>query len=170
MNDLSTMAPVCECGREKKLHGVGKGRKKQWKCAFCRYHSNPECRKKSTAKWRLEHLEHRSQYKKQYGNTPAGYTTQLWNDLNRRCVNGSCTSSSKSCENYLKKGIELRITRDELLRLVQQNWDTIQTLRLEGKTPSIDRIGPTNIHYEIGNIQFISLTDNCVKANKARTK
>jgi tRNA(Ile2) C34 agmatinyltransferase TiaS len=169
MNDLSTMAPVCECGRTKSLQSVGKGRKKQWKCPSCQYHKNIEKRKRLFSKWVFANHELHKNKRRQYETSIAGLTTRLWNNLNQRTINGKTPRLSRNTESYLKKGIELRITRDELNQFVKDNWDTIQTLRSEGKTPSIDRIGPS-IHYELGNIQFISLTDNCVKANKARTK
>jgi len=99
-------------------------------------------------------------YMRTRGLTPEGYTTSLWHALNTRTINGSCPQwNNKGNRAYLKAGVELRLTRQQLCDFVTEKWDTIQAIRAEGGIPSIDRIGPS-IHYELENCRFISWSEN----------
>ncbi len=99
-----------------------------------------------------------------YRRTLVGYAIKVWASLNRRTINGSCPRwDNRHVRPYLEAGIELQMTRDELMASIRADWDTIQAIWNAGGTPSIDRIDG-NGPYSPDNIQFISLRDNCVKA------
>lgn len=94
------------------------------------------------------------------------FAGSLWHRLNRRTVNGARPRwTNKHIRYYLDAGVELRLTKTELYAFVKDNWPTIQELRAKGEIPTIDRIGPS-IHYELGNIRVISLSENCRKSGR----
>ena len=68
---------------------------------------------------------------------------------------------------YLSKDDFILFSRsDESLKLLIEEW---QKRGFERKySPTVDRIIP-NLGYVIGNIQFLSLTDNVIKGNAERT-
>lgn len=84
-----------------------------------------------------------------------------WKDINKRTINGTQSKRVFRINNasYLRKGIEVRMTRDEFKRFCLENERHIMALYASGDTPSIDRIDP-NGHYEIGNIRILSLSQN----------
>jgi hypothetical protein len=92
----------------------------------------------------------------------------LWGSLNSRTINGSCPRwSSKSFSRYLKQGIRLEVTRDELRTIVTEWWDRIQAMRAAGQTPSIDRID-ANGHYSRDNIRFIPRSENSRRVKRVK--
>jgi hypothetical protein len=102
-----------------------------------------------------------------YRRTIDGYTSILWHSLNTRTINGKNPNwkNNNIKKNYLNKGIRLEITREQLLQKITEDWIKINNMWNNNKKPSIDRID-SNGHYELGNIQFISMKENIHKTNK----
>jgi hypothetical protein len=115
----------------------------------------------------LMHTKQRKrEYRKHYRRTQTGFTYDLWHRLNKRTINGTKPDwGSEPCRRYLEKGIELRLTREELALFVEQNWLKIKAIFDSGGTPSIDRIN-SNEHYEQGNVQIITWRENTRKGCK----
>ena len=86
-----------------------------------------------------------------------------WKALNKRTVNGKqshiCLKKNPS---YYRKGIELRLTREEFNTFCEDNWDLIKSLYLQNKRPSIDRIDSDG-HYELNNMRILDLSLNSGK-------
>lgn len=84
-----------------------------------------------------------------------------WKDINKRTINGSQSHRIKRKNNasYLKRGIEVRMTKTEFRAFCIQNQDVITGLYAESKIPSIDRIDPSG-HYEISNIRILDVSLN----------
>src|SRR6185503_10473589 len=56
--------------------------------------------------------------------------SSLWRHLNGRTINGKNPRwDSPHCRHYLEKGIELRVTREELDNFIALRWRAIQELR-----------------------------------------
>ena len=83
------------------------------------------------------------------------FKSVTWNCLNTRTINGSRPQWNKpNCYHYLKKGTELRLSKNEYYLWCESNRLVIETIYSQGRTPSIDRINSDG-HYEIGNIRII---------------
>lgn len=96
------------------------------------------------------------------------FKLRRWGDLNKRTVNGASPSKDKKViKNYLSKGIELRITRDEFIAWCDSNAELIEQLWSQGEVPSIDRIDPKG-HYELSNMRIRSLRENQDDGRAAR--
>jgi hypothetical protein len=170
------MKTCSKCGIEKERTEFTK--KKQHKdgldsnCKTCKSERNKEWRLNNTEKRKVDMQEFYKDHKKEWlewnrkrrKDSWKGYAHTLWVRLLGRCINGK-PRFIKANLRYLREGVELRLTRSELYQEVLKNWPRIKLIREEGGRPSIDRIGPS-IHYEVGNIQFISLSENCRKAGK----
>ena len=80
------------------------------------------------------------------------------------CIRTRCNNlSHPSSKNYGKKGIECRITEEELKFL----WFRDKAYEMD--KPSIDRI-ENNGHYELGNCQYIEKSENSKKSNNKKRK
>jgi predicted nucleic acid-binding Zn-ribbon protein len=88
--------------------------------------------------------------------TLAYFKTNTWGNLKKRTVNMAPHPKNAS---YIRKGIELRMTKDEFYQWCDLNSQAIQDLYANGKTPSIDRIN-SNGHYEITNLQILDDREN----------
>jgi hypothetical protein len=85
------------------------------------------------------------------------YTT--WNSINKRTVNGSSPSNNTSCLRYLKKGIELRMTKQEYYVWCDRNASRILGIYKRGGTPTVDR---TRKHYSIDSIRVSEFSANSI--------
>jgi hypothetical protein len=101
--------------------------------------------------------------------TVSRFATKLWDRLQTRTVNGGRPqwNDPKTVRNYLGKGIELRISRQELKKWCEDNAEIITHFLDAKQTPSIDRIDPDG-HYERGNIRIIPKAQNSGRANLGR--
>lgn len=96
------------------------------------------------------------------------FASQTWKTLNQRAVNGKYSSSesirnSPQMVSYHSKGIELRLTKDELYQFWKSNEDKVKMILSAGETPTIDRIDD-NGHYAIDNIQILTRKENIHKS------
>lgn len=94
--------------------------------------------------------------------TPEYVKAHYWSTMNQRCVNGRYIQESKRNDAYLRKGVELLLTKAEFDEWVDQNWVDFERIYAEGKTPSIDRKDATK-GYEPSNMQVIDLKENMRK-------
>jgi len=89
-----------------------------------------------------------------YYKTPKGLARRQWNGITHR---------AGKHPNYLH--VEIKCTRDQYIAWAEQ--EIIAFLALHpNERPSVDRIDPKG-HYEFGNIQIISLSENTARANRA---
>lgn len=109
-----------------------------------------QCKNKQLNKYSLLHKKEKSIYDKNY--RKINFFRRLLQKIKRRCFNPKC----KNYKYYGGRGIECRITEDELKEL----WDRDKAYEL--KQPSIDRIDNDG-HYEYRNCQFIEMVENFVK-------
>ena len=143
----------------------GKDGRESW-CKVCKkaHHAIWWATYAKRAATRRNGSAHESERRKAYAATAKGFTTSRWGDLNNRTVNGSHPGwTSQTNRRYLDAGVELRMTRQEFYDFVLEQWEVIQIIRAAGGIPTIDRIGPS-IHYELGNIRFISRSENSRKS------
>lgn len=101
--------------------------------------------------------------------SPEYIKCSYWTTLNQRCVNGLKSIAridSKRNDAYLRKSVELLLSKERFDQWVDENWQKFASLYAEGKTPSIDRMDSTK-GYEPGNMQVIDLKTNM---RKDRTK
>lgn len=194
---LPTATKVCtKCRIEKQPNQFAKQKNgKDGHASRCRqctnaysqahYFANREKRNKQQKTYWGTHREELKELKKKYHYenrewlnnntrthclTPDGFTTKLWSALNARTINGTHPNWNSKCRCYLLAGVELRLTRQQLLGFIIENQKIIQAIRAAGGKPSIHRIGPS-IHYELGNIQIISLSEHCrLSACETNTK
>jgi len=96
--------------------------------------------------------------------TLAGFRRRRWNLLNGRTVNGYKAANNTNIKNlqYINKGIELRITKDEFYEWCNAQWDLIDSIYKSGEKPTIDRIN-SNGHYELSNMRIISMSENLAR-------
>lgn len=110
-----------------------------------------------------------SNFKKKKETDPCFYfSRQTWKTLNQRCINGRYAHSesiknSPQMQSYHKKGIELHITKEELIQFWYDNERKVKNIMKLGQTPTIDRID-NNGNYTLDNIQIISRTENIHKS------
>lgn len=98
-------------------------------------------------------------YKLQRG-TLSYFQCFTWNKLNQRTVNGAYPQwHHRGCLGYLKRGIELRMSKDEFYAWCRSQECTILELYNSGNTPSIDRIDPEG-HYSLDNIRILDFREN----------
>lgn len=90
--------------------------------------------------------------------TLAYFKCTTWGNLVRRCVNTG-KRISPSSEGYRRKGIELRMTKEEWYAFCDSEEANIRELYDSGQTPSIDRIDPSK-HYQLDNVRIITFTEN----------
>jgi hypothetical protein len=127
---------------------------------------NKEYFQKYRKEYYIKNKQYFQKYKKDRANTIDGFTEKLWGGLNSRTINGSHKNyKSKNNKIYLDNGVELRITKEQLLQKVTNNWEKILNMKNNKQIPSINRIGPS-IHYELDNIEFIPLSKNNTYAGK----
>lgn len=93
---------------------------------------------------------------------PEYVKSHYWSTLNQRCVNGRYIQDTKRNKAYLRKGVELLLTKEEFGAWVDENWEDFMRIYAEGKTPSIDRRDVTK-GYEPSNMQVIDLRENMRK-------
>lgn len=95
--------------------------------------------------------------------------TRMWNNINHRTINGKYPDwNNRGTSAYLRKGIMLKLSREEFNAWFSRQHASILKLWEDGEKPSIDRIDPQG-HYQLDNIQIISLRENMQKAKKARS-
>ena len=80
---------------------------------------------------------------------------------------GRCSKHRKHRKKHLYygKGIEIRMTKEEFYNWCERYKDLIENMYKNGEIPTVDRID-SNGHYEIQNIQIISLKENSARARK----
>jgi hypothetical protein len=88
------------------------------------------------------------------------FKCNTWNNIKKRTVNYNPDPRNKS---YIKKGIELQMSKEEFYAWCDLNWEVIRTM----KKPSIDRID-SNLHYSLDNIQVLEHLDNIKKSWRER--
>lgn len=96
-------------------------------------------------------------YQKRYRESPQGRAVQTWHKILQRVGN-------KDGKNPSYSDVELRMTKQEFLEWAipqYKNWN-------ESTTPSINRIDPYG-HYEIDNLEIISLESNILKPKRTMT-
>lgn len=84
------------------------------------------------------------------------FKCNTWNNIRKRVINGKPDSRNAS---YIRRGVELRITKEEFYKWCDSNSALILEIYAQAKTPSIDRIDPTG-HYELSNIQILEFGEN----------
>jgi len=99
----------------------------------------------------------------------------IWNGLNCRTTNGKYADkpyirNNKCFRIYLRKGVELRMTKPEFMQFCYDNKNTIESMIASAKgerrlRPSIDRIDSSG-HYSIDNIRIVTVHDNVSKPRK----
>lgn len=89
--------------------------------------------------------------------TLAYFKSNTWSNLQKRTVNGSTPHMSNV--SYLRKGTELRMSKEEFYEFCNANQKTILGLYAEDETPSLDRIDDDG-HYELSNLRVISFAQN----------
>lgn len=89
----------------------------------------------------------------QYRNTPKGRAIRCWNKIQSRANN-------KDGRNPSYSDIQLKMTKEEFLSWAIPQYEEWAKHHPE-ETPSINRIDPYG-HYELSNIQIISLKDNII--------
>ena len=94
--------------------------------------------------------------------TPEYVKSSYWQTLNQRCVNGAHRIDSARNEAYLRKGVELLLTKEEFDAWVDESWQDFEHIYSEGKTTSIDRKDPAK-GYEPSNMHVIDLKENMRK-------
>lgn len=84
-----------------------------------------------------------------------------WSNLQRRTINGARPewTSRNMVRDYLSKGIELRMTRNEFAYWCHGQRDKILSLISDSDSPSVDRLDSRG-HYELTNMRIISWTLN----------
>lgn len=98
------------------------------------------------------------------------WISKSWGRLNERTINGSRPNwKNPGLARYLKKGIELRMTRDEFIDKIQESREVYEALIKAGEKPSIDRIDSTK-HYQVDNIQIISHRENARRGAVSKWK
>ena len=96
----------------------------------------------------------------------ARFATKLWDRLQSRTINGTRPkwNDPKTVRYYLSKGIEVRLSRQELKQWCTDNSAIILHLLDTKQIPSIDRIDSSG-HYEHGNIRIIPRDENSGRSN-----
>jgi hypothetical protein len=160
MPELSTTKVCSKCGIEKSVAQFGlRSNRKSGRTSWCN-----ECRRLRAAAYRRSNPGAVRRIRQAYKNTVAGFTTRSWGSLNARTINGSRPNwEERSCRYYLRQGVRLEMTREELCAFITANWSIVQEMLAAGQRPSVDRInseGP----YSPDNIQMIPLADNCRKS------
>jgi hypothetical protein len=99
------------------------------------------------------------------------FKVRTWEGINARTINGQYPypKNPKVKKNYLDKGIELRMGKEEYFSWVDGSIPILEKLWEEGKVPSIDRVDSSG-HYEIANLQIIDRTINLAKSAPSRRK
>ena len=106
---------------------------------------------------RPKNFENKKEYQKWWDLTPKGKARTMWRHLRNR-------ASNKDGKNPTYANIELRMTRQEFVSWVipeLESW--CQTLPIQ--EVSLDRISNDG-HYEIGNLQLLTKSDNSRKTRK----
>lgn len=88
--------------------------------------------------------------------------SHYWSTMNQRCVNGKYIQDTERNNAYLRKGVEILLTKEEFCAWVDDNWACFDRIYSEGSTPSIDRKDPSK-GYEPSNMQVIDLRENMRK-------
>lgn len=94
--------------------------------------------------------------------TLAYFKTNTWGNIQQRTINGARPHINNKC--YLKKGIELRMSKDEFYKFCDDNEAIIMFLYESKQCPSVDRINNLG-HYEASNLQIISHSNNAKKSH-----
>lgn len=92
------------------------------------------------------------------------FKTSRWGDIVKRC-NGN----NERHLIYRILRIKLKLSKDEFYSFCDFNRRKIMGFYSAGETPSINRIDP-NGHYELGNIEIISLRENLSLTRKPNRK
>lgn len=92
----------------------------------------------------------------------------MWYGMNRRSINSGKKIDDKQAH-YLNLGVELRLTREQWQSFCNQNRQLIESILLDGKIPSIDRVDSSG-HYEIGNIRIIDKWTNSLSGGMTNQK
>lgn len=97
------------------------------------------------------------------------FITTTWSNLQRRTVNGKRPewTNRRMVRDYLSKGIEIRMTRQEFAAWCHERRDLIMKLKTISDSPSVDRIDSRG-HYEASNMRIISWNENRRLAAHAR--
>lgn len=86
------------------------------------------------------------------------FKTAAWHNMRRR---------TKTRRSYLSKGIEIRMTKQELYNWLDAHQDKIESIWKTGDLASINRKNHLG-HYEINNIEIQSFTENTLEAGPRR--
>lgn len=81
------------------------------------------------------------------------FKSNTWGNLQKRTING--TSPHPKNISYLRKGVELRLTKNEFYTWCDSQSATILAMYAANIKPSINRIDPDG-HYELSNIEILS--------------
>jgi hypothetical protein len=119
--------------------------------------------------YRAEHREALNERRrKRLRESPTIWANKAWHRLNQRTVNGSHPRWQDARHAiYLRKGVELRITEEELRAIVEANWPRMQAMYDAGEKPSVDRVDPEG-HYEPSNIRIITARQNAKRIHDLR--
>jgi hypothetical protein len=99
------------------------------------------------------------------------WATEIFKCIRQRCVNTGYSPNAHNL-NYFKKGIELRMTKDRWMQFCRMRQGKIESMLKNtdrNNRPSINRID-NNGHYEIGNIEIISMIENQHKRKNNKNK
>lgn len=95
------------------------------------------------------------------------FKSNCWGNIQQRTVNG--TRPHPRNISYFKKGIELRMSKDEFYKFCDDNAAIIMSLYETKQCPTIDRIDNLG-HYELGNLQILTKSENNKKVATDRRR
>lgn len=89
------------------------------------------------------------------------FKVRTWEGINRRTVNGKYPdyAPGRPAICYLRRGTELRMSREEYWIWVDSQALKILAMYANGETPSIDRINSDG-HYSTDNLQILDMREN----------
>lgn len=140
---LIKVCSICKSGKHVSEFFRQKGKKDGYRSAC-----------KSCFKLTARTKEEQDAYLRKYWKTPRGRGTTLWHAMNQRV-------NSDDPRNACYKDVEVRMTKMEFLAWIEPLLEAWFRERPD-ETPSVDHI-ESNRHYEIGNVQLISLSENTAK-------